>query len=191
MSLLTTIFKALMNDKNAFNIISGSPKWNKWGVLVLLILGMIYGTIFLTQYREVINAEFDTDLFRTYLVPGLILLIGLGMVFLTRIALTLLLWAAARGFGGAGLLGSIYRSSIFALVPSILTMPAFIATTAQESVSTIQIALALIGLVWMFFLCVRVLEATQNFVTWKAYSGVVAVFIFFLSILYIVTPPAI
>lgn len=189
MTGLTTIVKGVFTDKEAFHQICESPKWNKWGLLVLFLLGAIYGSLSIRQHLDLISS-FESDLLRLYLVPAALIVFGLFVVFLTRIGLTLLLWAASRGFGGPGNLGKLYRGSIIALTPIILAMPAFIANTAGLPSTTLQVLLALVGLAWLYILCVNVLLVTQQFATWKGYAGGLAIFIFFLCIYYIVLPPA-
>ncbi|WP_216829070.1 YIP1 family protein [Alkalihalobacterium elongatum] len=186
--LILYIRTILLKDE-AISELTKSPKWNIWGHLVTILLGIIYGFISIQQNRDYISS-FEAEFLRDIVVPGFFIIAGIIMVFLTRIALTLLLWAASRGFGGPGLLGQIFRLTAGALIPSILAMPGFIADSLDATVPFIAVVGVILGIAWMYFICVRIVLIIQKFVPWKAYTAVLVIFIFFISIYYIVTPPA-
>ena len=188
MSSITLITRSLMLDKEAMNKFSQSQAKNKWSTLIIILLGIAYGGMTIWQNLEYVQS-FESELLKNVLVPLIFIGIGLITVWLTRLAFSLLLWAAARGFGGAGVLKTISRATSIALIPALLAMPAFIATTGGNELTILHIMMAIFSLIWVYFICVKALEATQNFQTWKAYSAVLVIFIFFLSIYYIVLPP--
>lgn len=179
MTSITTAFKGILLNKSAFEEISGSQKYGKWALLIMIILGAFYGLSTVWYHQLPIS-----------IVDILSVVVGIGMVFLTRVGLTMLMWAAGRGLGGPGLLGKQFRLSMFALTPTFLAMPAFIANGANEVISSINLVLALIGIAWMFILIRNAIEVSQNITTTRAYIGAIAIYIFFFSIYFIVTPPS-
>lgn len=188
MSSITLITRSLLLDKEAINQFSLSDDKNKWSTLIVILLGLAYGSISIWQNLEYVQS-FESELLKNVLVPLIFIGFGLITIWLTRLAFSLLLWAAARGFGGAGILKAIRRAMSIALIPALLAMPALIATTGGHELTPLFVIMAVLSLVWVYFICVKALEATQNFKTWKAYSAVFVIFIFFLSIYYIVLPP--
>ncbi|WP_209122878.1 YIP1 family protein [Alkalihalobacillus sp. BA299] len=186
--LILYIRTTLLNNGSIAELTT-SPKWNIWGHLVTILLGVIYGLFSIQQNIEYITS-FDAEFLKDIVIPGFFIIAGIIMVFLTRVALSLLLWAASRGFGGPGLLGQLFRLSAGALIPSILAMPGFIAAGLEGAVPFIAIVGVILGIAWMYITCVRIVLVTQRFVPWKAYTAVLVIFIFFISIYYIVTPPA-
>ncbi|MFV8826806.1 hypothetical protein [Alkalihalobacterium sp. APHAB7] len=189
MTGLILYIRTILLNNEAIAELTTSPKWNIWGHLVSILLGVIYGFISIQQNIDYISS-FEADFLRDIVVPGFFILAGIIMVFLTRVALSLLLWAASRGFGGPGLLGQLFRLSAGALIPSILAMPGFIADSVDATVPFIAVIGVIIGIAWMYMTCVKIVLVTQKFVPWKAYTSVLVIFIFFISIYYIVTPPA-
>lgn len=188
MSSITLITRSLLLNKEAINEFSQSEEKNKWSTIIIVLLGIAYGSMSILQNIQYVKS-FESELLKNVLVPLIFIGTGLITIWLTRLAFSLLLWAAARGFGGAGILKVIRRAMSIALIPVLPAMPAFIATTGGNELTTLHIIMATFSLIWMYFICVKALEATQNFKTLKAYSAVLVIFIFFLSIYYIVLPP--
>ncbi len=178
-----------MLDRLAFKELADSPKTNRIGWLLVLLLGIAYG-LFSVQANHAYVESFESPLLRTFIVPLIFILFGVITIVLTRLAFTLLLWAGARGFGGPGMVRSLYRVSIIILVPSFLAMPTLIGLQAGIEMTLIHSALLIAGLAWMYVLGVRVLEATQAFKGVRSYGSVLAIFIFFACIFYLVIPPA-
>ncbi|WP_096201381.1 YIP1 family protein [Bacillus sp. FJAT-45350] len=179
------IFRSLLVDRDAMKELSESPKFNKWCLLIILLVGIIYG-LFSIQHNAEYILSFESDFLRNIVVPGIFIIGGVIMVLLTRLVFSLLLWAASRGFGGPGGLGSLNRMTTVVMVPSIIAMPAFIAS----NFTLLGISSIIIALIWMYIISVRSLAVTQAFVSWKAYAAISVIFIFFISIYYIVIPPA-
>ncbi|WP_249870752.1 YIP1 family protein [Oceanobacillus saliphilus] len=187
MTGLILYIRTILLNNEAIAELTTSSKWNIWGHLVTILLGFIYGFISIQLNIEYISS-FDADFLRNLVVPGVFLVAGIIMVLLTRVALSLLLWAASRGFGGPGYLGQLFRLGAGALIPSILAMPGLIANGIDAAVPFIAIVGVILGIAWMYFICVKIVLVTQKFVPWKAYTSVLAIFIFFISVYYIVTP---
>lgn len=188
MNSLRTIKKSLFLDKEAMAQFSQSEKMGKWSTLLIGLLGAIYGGLSIYQNLETVQA-LESPLLRTVLMPLLLVGVGVITVWLTVFVFSLLLWAAARGFGGAGILRIIRRVTSIALLPAAFAMPAFITFTSGGTLTMLHIGLALVALIWIYLLCVKALEATQQFETKKAYIAVLIMFVFFTSIYYIILPP--
>lgn len=189
MTSITTILRTLLLDKHSIKELIESPKWNKWSHLITVLIGLFYGYLNVTHNTELISS-FDAELLRTMVVPGFFIIGGLLMLFVTRFGLTLLLWAGAKGVGGPGYLSLINRLTAFALIPLIIALPAFLTINAGEKISTLGLFSLIIPLAWMYFVCVKMLELSQGITAKRAYIAVIFVFIFFISVFYIVTPPA-
>lgn len=189
MTSITTILRTLILDNHSIKELIESPKWNKWSHLITILIGLFYGYLNINHNAELI-ASFEAEVLQTLVVPGFFIVGGLLMLYVTRFGLTLLLWAAARGVGGPGYLSVLSRLSSFALVPLIIALPAFLSINAGESITIVGIISFGIALTWMYLLCAKILLISQGITTKRAYLAVVFVFIFFISIFYIVTPPA-
>lgn len=189
MNRFTLLIKAILLDREAFRTLAESPKTNRIGMLLVVLLGAAYG-LFSVQANNAYVSSFESPLLRDFVVPVIFIIFGIITIILTRFAFTLLLWAGARGFGGAGLLRVQYRLSIIILVPSFLAMPTLIGMQAGYPISAIHHALLAAGIAWMYVLGVRAMEATQSFRGFRSYGSVLAIFIFFACIYYLVIPPA-
>ncbi|PYZ95546.1 hypothetical protein CR205_18625 [Alteribacter lacisalsi] len=151
--------------------------------LIVFGLGLAYGAAGIAANAGFI-ASFEGDLLRNVLVPLIFLFFGLLSAWITKIGLTVLLWAGARGFGGPGRMAHVYRAASVALIPGILALPLL----TGMNVNWLTILAMIFGVAWMFLICVRIHEATQGFGGWKAYAAVFAAFVFFASIYYLVMP---
>ncbi|WP_368504931.1 YIP1 family protein [Alkalihalophilus sp. As8PL] len=189
MNRFTLLAKALMLDGHSFRELADSPKTNRIGLLLVVLLGAAYG-LFSVQANLEYVSSFESPLLRNIIVPLIFIVFGIITIILTRFAFTLLLWAGAKGFGGPGLMRSLYRISIIILVPSFLAMPTLIGMQAGFSITVIHVVLLLAGLAWMYVLGVRAMEATQSFKGLRSYGSVLAIFIFFACVYYLVIPPA-
>lgn len=184
------ILKGLILDKEAISKLSEEKtNWKLHSMFITVLLGLIYGYTSISINKEVI-ASFETPALRDTIVPGLFLLFGYLTILITKVGLCLLLWAGSRGFSGPGLLKILYRNTSFALIPSIIALPAFISLQVGTPLTTFMVLSMVIAVIWIYFICVKVVEVTQNFVPWRAYVAVLLAFIFFMSIYYIVLPPA-
>ncbi len=190
MGNVNLIFKALTLDKEAIRQLSDpNSNWKLISAFITFLLGIFYGFTSITINSELI-ASFETPVLRETVVPGLFLFFGIVMIFITKIGFSLLLWAGARGFGGPGYLGVLYRNTSIALIPSIMALPAFISLQVGAPLTFLMVLFLALSITWMYLIFVKILEVTQSLVAWKAYVAMVLVFIFFTSVYYIVTPPS-
>ncbi|MBM7096713.1 hypothetical protein JSY36_13280 [Bacillus sp. H-16] len=177
------IGKMMILQTPAFQHFTQTPKSLTYSRLIVLLVGAAYGGFGILANASFI-AGFESALLRNALVPLIFILFGLFSVWLTKIGLTVLLWAGARGFGGPGRISEISRSSSIALLPGLLAVPTL--TGLWEG--WLMILPLVIGVVWMYFICVKIHITTQRFAPWKAYLSVFAVFVFFASIYYMIMP---
>jgi hypothetical protein len=190
MGKLTCIFKALILDKEAIKQLSlPESNWKLLSTFITVLLGLFYGYTSITINKELI-ASFETPLLRDVFVPGLFLFFGLLMILITKVGLSLLLWAGSKGLGGPGFLKILYRNTTIALIPSIIALPAFISQQAGTTLTSIMIISMVISIAWIYLICTKIVEVTQQFIPWRAYVAVLITYIFFISIYYIVLPPA-
>lgn len=167
----------------AFRAFVASPKAVLYTKLIIIGLGIAYGLMGIVANASFI-ASFESGLLRNVVVPLFFIVFGLLSVWLTKLGLTVLLWAGAKGLGGPGKIVELSRTTSIALIPGAMAIP----TLTGMSGGWMMIAALAIGVIWMYFICVKIHEVTQGFVRWKAYSAVFAVFVFFASIFYIIMP---
>lgn len=177
------IGKMITLHSPAFQAYIQAPKSAVYTRLIVVMLGILYGLTGIAANAAFI-ASFESAILRNAIVPLIFILFGLFSVWLTRLGLAVLLWAGAKGFGGPGKISELNRTAGVALIPGIMALPAL---TGMSAGLLITIAL-IIGVIWMYFICVKIHEVTQGFAPWKAYGSVFAVFIFFASIFYIIMP---
>ncbi|PYZ91715.1 hypothetical protein CR194_19010 [Salipaludibacillus keqinensis] len=170
----------------AFEAFLGTPKSKLYIRLIIICLGVVYGLAGIAA-NAVFIASFESALLRSVIVPIIFILFGLFSVWLTKIGLTVLLWAGAKGFGGPGKIKDLNQTTTIALIPGVMAIPVL----TGMNTSWFMMGALVIGVSWMFFICVRIHEVTQGFVRWKAYAAVFAVFVFFASVYYIVMPTSI
>ncbi|TMW70197.1 hypothetical protein FGB90_18260 [Alteribacter natronophilus] len=177
------IGKMIMLDPPSFKAFLEKPKSKLISQLIVFGLGLAYGAAGIAANAGFI-AGFEGDLLRNLIVPLIFLFFGLLSAWITKIGLTVLLWAGARGFGGPGRMAAVHRAASVALIPGILALPLL----TGMAVNALTIVTMLIGVAWMYLICVRIHETTQGFAGWKAYAAVLAAFVFFASIYYLVMP---
>lgn len=191
MGKVNLILKALILDKGAIKELSDlNSNWKLLSIIITLSLGLFYGITSINVNSDIIQS-FETPFLRDVFVPGLFLFFGILMILITKIGLSLLLWAGAKGLSGHGQLKILYRNTTIALIPSTIALPAFIAIQVGASLSFMMLISICIAITWIYLICTRVLLVTQQFVPWKAYTAVAFAFIFFISIYYIVLPPTV
>jgi hypothetical protein len=169
-------------DAQAFRVFIDTPKALLYSRLVILIVGLVYGAFAILANADYI-ISFESPILRRLVVPLFFLAFGLLTVVITKFGLTLLLWAGARGFGGPGRMKQLNLFASIAVAPGLLGVPFLVG-----SGGIILLAPLVLGVGWMYLICVKILEVTQEFQGVKAYVSVLAVFIFFASIYYIIMP---
>jgi hypothetical protein len=190
MGKVILIFKALVLDKEAIQQLSEpNSNWKLLSMCITVLLGLFYGYTAISINSETI-ASFETPLLRDTVVPGLFLFFGYLMMLITKVGLSLLLWAGSRGLSGPGLLKILYRNTTIALIPSVIALPAFISLQVGSTLTTLMQLSIVVSIIWIYLICSRIVEVTQQFVPWRAYVAVLLAFIFYMSIYYIVLPPA-
>ncbi|MBM7707468.1 hypothetical protein JOD03_002415 [Chryseomicrobium aureum] len=177
------ILQLLTLRDSAFKNFSSSEKSHVQGGLVLLLTGLLYGSLLLIANRSYI-LSFETPALKWAIVPLIFMVSGLMMAWLTRIGLTLVVWAGARGFGGEGVMGRIRPFVSISLLPGLLAVPLL----TGWQMNALGIVLATIGVFWMLIFHWKTLQTTQQFSKVKAGIAAITVFVFFVSIYYLVVP---
>ncbi|ANU14142.1 hypothetical protein B481_0830 [Planococcus halocryophilus Or1] len=162
------------------------PKTQLVSNLLLFIVGLGYGAISIASNASYISS-FDSALLQNFMVPAIFILFGLLMSFITKIGLALLLWAGSKGLGGKGLLRDINRATPVALLPGLLGAP-YLAEVGNGHPMVYM--LLVVGIIWMYLVCVKIIKTTQNFTPVKAYVAALAAFAFLASVYYLIIPPA-
>jgi hypothetical protein len=169
-------------DAQAFRVFIDTPRALLYSRLVILIVGLGYGAFAIFANASYI-ISFESPILRRVVVPLFFLVFGLLTVMITKFGLTLLLWAGARGFGGPGRMRQLNLFASIAVAPGLLGVPFLVVGGGS-----ILLVPLVFGVGWMYLICVKILEVTQEFQGVKAYLSVLAVFIFFASIYYIIVP---
>ncbi|WP_243292029.1 YIP1 family protein [Bacillus sp. FJAT-47783] len=187
MSALSLIFQTLLLNKESISKIVHSENYSKWATIFTLLVGVCYGLVFYT-YIPADYIKFDSQLLQVFAF-SFVLVLGIFMIFITRVGLSFLLWAGGRAFGGPGLLRVLNRLTSFAIVPIIIGFPAIISFSTGSNTSVFMYILLIISLVWIYLILVKVIEVSQNLKAWKAYSATLIALVFFTSVYYLVLPP--
>ncbi len=169
-------------DAQAFRVFVDTPKALLYSRMILLIVGLGYGIFSIIANANYI-ISFESPMLRRVIVPSLFVVFGLLTVIITKLGLTLLLWAGAKGFGGPGRMRELNNFVSVALVPGLLGVPFLVGAGGL-----ILVVPLVLGIGWMFLICVKIVEVTQEFQGIKAYLSVLAVFIFFASVYYLIMP---
>ncbi|MFB1082721.1 hypothetical protein [Jeotgalibacillus sp. JSM ZJ347] len=176
------IGRMMMLDGAAFHDFLQSPKIDRISRLLLIAVGVLYGMISIASNWAYV-ASFESQALKFFIVPAIFIIFGLLTALITRLGLSLLLWASSKGFGGKGLLGQVNKAASVSLVPGILSVP-FLTGTFNPAVAVLLAA----GLIWMYLISVQIVKATQGFDAKKAYLSSLLSFVFLASIYYIIVP---
>ncbi len=189
MKKLMIITRSLFLNKKMIAELTASSQWNKWAMVMTIFLGIYYGITNIVINASLISS-FETGILRNVLIPSMFILGGVMMIIITRLGFTLLLWAGAKGMGGPGLLGIIYRITGFAMFPFVLSIPILASMSQGNHINEISILIIILSFGWIYFYLVNAMKITQKFAQWKAYMAVLLVYLFFTSIYYIFLPTA-
>lgn len=174
--------RMMMLDGAAFHDYLQSPKIDKISRLLLIAVGVLYGVISMMSNWAYVSS-FESQVLKFFVVPAIFIIFGLLTALITRLGLSLLLWASSKGFGGKGMLSQVNKAASVSLVPGILSVP-FLAGNINAAV----IALLAAGLIWMYLISVQIVKVTQGFDAKKAYLASLLSFVFLASIYYIIVP---
>lgn len=176
--------KMMILDKPTFRAFLNTPKILLMSRLLLLLIGIGYGVLSIVSNISYISS-FESVVLKNFFVPAIFLGFGIIMVFITKLGLTFLLWAGARGFGGPGILKELNRATPVALLPGLLGVP-FLVGIGNGHIGIFL--LLIVSVLWMYFISVRIIQTTQNLNGVKSYLSVLISFIFLASIYYLVVP---
>ncbi|RNF40125.1 hypothetical protein [Planococcus salinus] len=182
--VMKMVGKMITLNEPSFRSFLESPKTKVGSNLVLLIAGAGYGAISIASNASYI-LSFESMLLKAVIVPLIFILFGLLMAFITKIGLALLLWAGAKGMGGKGLLRDINSAVPAALLPGLLAAPYL---TGAGDGNILVLLLLLGGVIWMYMVSAKIIQATQNFTATKAYLAAFLAFLFLASVYYLIMP---
>lgn len=171
-------------NETYFGAFLKSPNMNVYSSFILLLVGVGYGAISIMSNAAYI-ADFDSPVLQNVLVPLVFIVFGWLSAVVTKIGLSLLLWAGAKGFGGKANYKEISLIAPVALLPGLLGVP-FLSGWGEGSV-WVWVLLAA-GVLWMYMISAKILKTTQQFSNKKAYAAAFLVFLFLFSVYYIVVP---
>ncbi|HSI67379.1 MAG TPA: hypothetical protein VK947_08195 [Planococcus sp. (in: firmicutes)] len=178
------VSKMITLKEPSFRNFMASPKMSMISNILLLLVGVGYGAISIASNASYIMS-FDSTLLQFLIVPLIFIFFGLLTAFITKIGLGLLLWAGAKGAGGKGLLRAILAAVPVAMIPGLLGVPYL---TGVGNGSVWSIILLFVGVVWMYFVSVKIIQVTQNFNSLKSYIAVFFSFLFLASVYYLTIP---
>jgi hypothetical protein len=172
-------------NETYFGAFLKSPNMKVFSNLIVLLVGVGYGMISIMSNAAYI-ANFDSPVLQNVLVPLIFIIFGLLSALITKIGLSLLLWAGAKGFGGKAKYKEISAVTPVALLPGLLGVP-FLSGWGEGDAWVLVLLAA--GVVWMYMISAKILKTTQSFPNKKAYAVAFLVFLFLFSVYYIVVPP--
>ncbi|WP_088007119.1 hypothetical protein [Indiicoccus explosivorum] len=176
--------KMITLQEQSFQAFFDSPHAKRLSRLVLLLVGVGYGAISIASNADYISS-FESALLRNALVPLIFLLFGVLTAWLTKLGFSLLLWAGAKSIGGKGLLRQISLAVPVVLIPGLLAVPFL---TGSGFGSPVYLPLLAVGLLWMYLISARVVQAVEGFTGKKAYIAASLALIFLASVYYLVVP---
>ncbi|QQK79096.1 YIP1 family protein [Salicibibacter cibi] len=181
------IGKMIVLERDAYQTFMESQKASKYSRATLVMVGVIYGMMAVIANLQFLSG-FDSLFLGFVIAPFLLIALGILMAVVTKFGLTLLLWAGARAFGGPGRMKEVNQIVSISLLPGLLSAP-FLIGIDILSLSLILVIIGLFfGIGWMYLICVRIIETTQQFSKAKAYLSVLASFVFFTSVYYLILP---
>ncbi|QQK74999.1 YIP1 family protein [Salicibibacter cibarius] len=181
------IGKMIVLERDAYQTFMESQKASKYSRATLVMVGVMYGVMAVMVNLQFLSG-FNSLFLGLVIAPLLLIALGLLTAVVTKFGLTLLLWAGARAFGGPGRMKEVNQIVSISLLPGLLSAPILM----EVDVPNLGLILVIIGLFfgigWMYLICVRIIETTQQFSKTKAYLSVLASFVFFTSVYYLVLP---
>lgn len=171
-----------------------SPTAGYWITGFIVATGMIYGLLVATFQRAIGG---DLQGFPVEQIPGLVLfggnvLAGLVITIMVHMGFVLVSWLAARGVGGPGLFGYLYKATSYLLPLLIGALPqaALIAARAGRDVSPpaiqpLTVPLAVLSGGMFLFGLYQIMRLTQGFAGGRA-AGAVGIFTVFCVALFLI-----
>ncbi|OED33382.1 hypothetical protein BHE17_13295 [Planococcus maritimus] len=176
--------KMISLDDPSYRSFLDLPKTETVSRLLLLIVGLGYGAISIASQASYISS-FDSGLLQNFLVPAIFIVFGILTAFITKVGMAALLWAGSKALGGTVKYRAISLVTPVALLPGLLGVPHL----AGVGNGAWWVSLLLIiGVVWMYLISVKIIQAVQGFTAKKAYLSVMMAFLFLASIYYLIVP---
>lgn len=160
------------------------PKTETVSRILLLIVGLGYGAISIASQAPYI-ASFDSALLQNLFVPAIFIIFGLLTAFITKVGMAALLWAGSKALGGTARYRTISLVTPVALLPGLLGAPHL--AGLGDGALWVGLLLAA-GIIWMYLVSAKIIQAVQGFSPAKAYLSALLAFLFLASVYYLVIP---
>lgn len=176
--------KMIALDDPSYRSFLELPKTETVSRILLLIVGVGYGAISIASQASYISS-FDSALLQNFLVPAIFIIFGILTAFITKVGMAALLWAGSKALGGTAKYRAISLVAPVALLPGLLGAPHL----AGLGDGSLWVNLFLVtGVVWMYLVSVKIIQAVQGFNATKAYLSAGMAFLFLASVYYLVIP---
>lgn len=148
-----------------------NPAARYWITGFLIGIGTIYG-LFVAVFQRGLGGELQgipVESIPPAILYGGNVLTGVMVAVMVHIGLTLVAWLGAKGAGGPGGLGNLYKSTAYLLALGVPALPQIALTTANAgwsipvpALQTFTVPLALLGVALFLFGLYQVMMLTQG-----------------------------
>lgn len=176
--------KMIILDDSSYRSFLQLPKTKTVSWILLLIVGLGYGAISIASQASYISS-FESPLLQNLIVPGIFIIFGLLTAFITKVGMAALLWAGSKALGGTARYGTLSMATPVALLPGLLGAPHLAGVGNGSLWVTV---LVVIGVVWMYLVSAKIIQAVQGFTPAKAYLSALLAFLFLASVYYLIIP---
>jgi hypothetical protein len=171
-----------------------SPTASYWVSGFIVATGMIYGLLVAAFQRWMGG---DLQGFPVDQISGLVLfggnvLAGILITIMVHIGFVLVSWLAARGVGGPGLFGCLYKATAYLLPLLIGALPQAALTAAiagrdvpAPAIQPLTVPLAVLSVAMFLFGLFQVMRLTQDISARRA-AGAVGIFVVFCIALFLI-----
>lgn len=170
--------------------VANSSKGRRYALLNLLLLGLFFG---LSNFfaAMTLTPELPVEGKYLFLTPLIFCIAGTVTIAGAQLGFCLIYWAAARAFGGPGLIPLVFNLTALTLPPFWIAAPLInYLYHVDTSRSLSMVLLIIIGpsLLWSFLLIRKSLEIGQGISARKASIAVCCMWIFSISSIYVFQP---
>lgn len=164
-----------------------NPSARYWISGFLIATGIVYG-LFVGAFQRALGGELQgipVERIPAVILYGGNVLAGLLVTIMVHLGLALVAWLVAKGVGGPGHLGNLYKASAYLLPLGLPALPQIALTTAlagrplqAAALQTFTIPLAVLGLALFLFGLFQVMILTQGVGTRRAAAAVLMFVVF-------------